>query len=175
MTLSVRSDNLVHIGTLERREALSYPESDPVKCLPILFVLLVSVGACTTQAIVSQAQLPLAPALTVERFLQAANTRDLETMSRLFGTDDGPIGDNRGRVEIELRMDLIAEILQHDDYEIVSEIRVPGAELPSNRIGVDITLPGGQMIRDVGFTVVLESQSRWLINVIELVKITSAE
>ena len=96
-------------------------------------------------------------------------------MSRLFGTDDGPIGDNRGRVEIELRMDLIAEILQHDDYEIVSEIRVPGAELPSNRIGVDITLPGGQMIRDVGFTVVLESQSRWLINVIELVKITSAE
>ena len=146
-----------------------------MKRLPILFVLLVSIGACTTQTTVSQAQLPLAPALTVERFLQAANTRDIETMSRLFGTDNGPIGDSSGRVEMELRMDLIAEILQHDDYEIISERRVPGAEVPSNRIGVDITLRGGQMIRDVGFTVVLESQSRWLLNVIELVKITEAE
>jgi hypothetical protein len=31
------------------------------------------------------------------------------------------------------------------------------------------------MIRDVGFTVVLESLNRWMINVIELVKITEAE
>jgi len=117
----------------------------------------------------------LAPALIVERFLQAANIRDLVTMARLFGTDDGPIGDRRGRVEVELRMDVIAEILQHDDYQIISERRVPGAEVPSNRIGVDLRLRGGTTVRDVGFTVVLESNDRWLINVIELVKITQAE
>ena len=57
---------------------------------------------------------------------------------------------------------------------IVSERVVPGAEVPSNRIGVDLTLPQGLMVRDVGFTVVLESPNRWLINVIELVKITEA-
>jgi hypothetical protein len=112
--------------------------------------------------------------LTVERFLQAANARDLETMSRLFGTHDGPIADSGSREEIELRMDVIAEILQHDDYEIISERRVPGAEFPSNRISVDLSLLGGTTVRDVGFTVV-ESDDRWLINVIEVVKITGAE
>ena len=143
-----------------------------MKRLPILFVLLMSVGACTSQTVVNQSQLPVAPALTVERFLQAANTRDLETMSRLFGNNDGPIGDSGSREEVELRMNVIAEILQHDDYVIVSERVVPGAEVPSNRIGVDLTLPQGLTVRDVGFTVVLESPNRWLINVIELVKIT---
>ena len=63
--------------------------------LPILFLLLTSAGACTSRTVVNQSQVQVAPALTVERFLQAANTRDLETMLRLFGTDDGPIADRR--------------------------------------------------------------------------------
>ena len=146
-----------------------------MKRLPILFLVLTSAGACTSRTVVNQPQLPIAPALMVERFLQAANARDLETMSRLFGTHDGPIGDRRGREEVELRMNVIAEILQHDDYEIISERSVPGAEFPSRRVGVDLVLPGGTTVRDVGFTLVLESDDRWLINVIEVMKITQAE
>ena len=42
-------------------------------------------------------------------------------MSRLSWNDDGPIGESGNREEIELRMNVIAEILQHDDHEIVSE------------------------------------------------------
>ena len=145
-----------------------------MKRLPILFGLLVSVGACTSQTVMNQSRLPVAPALTVERFLQAANTRDLETMSRLFGNNDGPIADYGSREKGELRMNVIAEILQHGDYEIVSERMVLGAEVPSNRIGVYLRLPQGTTVRDVGFTVVLESPNRWLANVIELVKITEA-
>ncbi len=144
-----------------------------MKRIPIWFLLLTSVGACTSRTNVSQAPLLVAPALTVERFLQAANTRDLETMARLFGTDDGPIGDTRRREEVELRMDVLAEVLRHDDYEIVSENTVPGAALPSLRIGVDIALPNGLTVGDVGFTLVLESADRWLINVIEVDKITA--
>ena len=106
---------------------------------------------------------------------QAANARDLETMSRLFGTDEGPIGDSRGREEVELRMDVIAEILRHDNYQIISERPVPGAQVPSIRIGVDMSLPGGTTVQDVGFTVVLEPPDRWLVNVIEVTKITGAE
>jgi hypothetical protein len=34
---------------------------------------------------------------------------------------------------------------------------------------------GGTTVRDVGFEVVLESDDRWLISIIELVKITQAE
>ena len=148
-----------------------------MKRLPIWFLLLMSAGACSSRTVVNQPQVLVAPALTVERFLRAANARDLETMSHLFGTDDGPIGDTGNRQEVELRMDLIAEILQHTDYEIASERRVPGAASQSDRVGVDIlvlTPRGTTMVRDVGFTVVLESPNRWLINVIELVKITAA-
>ena len=86
-----------------------------MKRLPILFVLLMSAGACTSQTVVNQSQLPVAPALTVERFLQAANTRDLETMSRLFGNNNGPIGDSGSMAEVELRMNVIAESLKHED------------------------------------------------------------
>ncbi len=146
-----------------------------MKRLPILFGLLMSAAACTSQTVMKQSQLPVAPSLTVERFLQAANTRDLETKSRLFGNDDGPIGDLGSREEVKLRMNVIAEILQHDDYEIISERSVPGAEFPSRRVGVDLVLPGGTTVRDVGFTLVLESDDRWLINVIEVIKITQAE
>ena len=148
-----------------------------MKRLPLWFLLLTSAGACSTQAVMDQSQPQVAPALTVERFLQAANTRDLETMSRLFGTDDGPIGDRGRRQQVELRMDLIAEILQHADYQITSERRVPGTASPNIRIGVDIlivTPRGTTMVEDVGFTVVLESPSRWLVTVIELTKITGA-
>ena len=149
-----------------------------MKRLPILFLIFASAGTCTSRTVANQPQLGVvgvAPTLTVERFLQAANTRDLETMSRLFGTDDGPIADRRGREEVELRMDVIAEILQHNDYEIVSDRRVPGAEIPSRRIGVDMFLPGGMTVRDVGFTLVLESPNRWLVNVIEVTKLTGVE
>ncbi len=145
-----------------------------MKRLPMWFLFAMSAGACTSRAVVSQPQFQLAPVLTVERFMQAANTRDLATMSRLFGTDDGAIGDTGRSEDIELRMDVIAEILQHDDYEIVSERMVPGATVPSRRVSVDILVPQGVMVRDVGFILVLESPNRWLINVIELVKITEA-
>ena len=145
-----------------------------MKRLPILFLVLTSAGACTSRTVVNQPQLQIAPALMVERFLQAANARDLETMSRLFGDGDGPIADTWDRQTFELRMDVLAEILRHDDYEIVSEGRVPGASLPSLRIGVNMALPNGLTIGDVGFTLVLESDDRWLINVIEVTKITGA-
>jgi len=145
-----------------------------MKRLPIWLLLLTSVGACATRTVVDQSQSQVAPALVVERFLQAVNTRNLETMSRLFGNEDGPFGDQRGRQETELRMDMLVEILVHDDYRIMSERRVAGASAPSNRISVDMLMPNGVTVRDVGFTVVLASSNRWLITLIDVEKITKA-
>ena len=151
-----------------------------MKRLTILFVLLTSTGACASRT-VNQPQFGIAPVevastLIVERFLQAANARDLNTMSRLFGTEDGLFADRRSRTEVELQMDALSEILRHDRYEMVSERRVAGAEAPSTRFGVDLLLPGGvTMVRDVGFTVVLESPNRWLVSLIEVDKVTETE
>ncbi len=140
------------------------------------FVVVASAGACTSQTVVNQPQFGVAPALSVERFLQAANARDLPGMSRLFGNEDGLFADRRSRTDVELQMDLLSEILRHDGYEIISERRVAGAEAPSTRFGVDLLLPGGvTTVRDVGFTVVLESPNRWLVNVVEVDKITGID
>lgn len=134
----------------------------------------------------------VAPMLSVERFLQATNARDLDSMARLFGTADGPAYDTGGvgcafrkigswlgmadrcvtRAEVELRMDAIARILRHEDYEIVSESSVAGRNHPTTRVGVDLT-QSERRVRDVPFVVVRTNEGRWLIQEIGLERVTS--
>ena len=137
----------------------------------------------------------LAPVLSVERFLQAANVGDLDAMARLFGNADGSFADRSGgsfscafkrmgswiglgdacldRAEIELRMNAIALIIQHDDYRIRSEAQVPGRDRPTTRIGVDIDR-GAESFADVPFDVVQTNDGRWLVENVGLEAITSA-
>lgn len=139
-----------------------------------LLVLTLAAGACTTQRAAngsSDAMAGMAPMLSVERFLQAANARDFEAMGQLFGTADGPV--DRDAQELELQMATMAEILRHQDYQIVSEQRAPGRENPTNRIGVNMR-KNDQTIRDVGFFVVQTADGRWFVEQIELEKITGA-
>lgn len=134
----------------------------------------------------------VAPMLSVERFLQAANSRDLDAMSRLFGTDDGPVADTGGTIgcafkkmgswiglgdacttaeDVELRMDAIAQILEHDDYRIANESRVAGRSVPTTRIGVNLVI-GEETVQNVPFIVVRTSEGRWLVQQIGLETIT---
>ena len=128
--------------------------------------------ACVTRVTATPAfdeMAGMAPILSVERFLQAANARDLEAMRRLFGTYEGPItGDQQ---ELELRMSVIAEILRHEDYRIVGEQREPGREHPTTRVMVTITKDGSQ-IPDVPFLVVQTTSGGWLIEQVDLERIT---
>jgi hypothetical protein len=112
----------------------------------------------------------VAPVLSVERFLQAANAKDYQAMAALFGTPSGPIEGDRS--DIELRMDAIARVLGHEDYRIASEAPVPGREVPTTRIGVDLTI-AGEVIRDVAFRVVQNGGGRWLVQEIDLEAITN--
>ncbi len=134
----------------------------------------------------------VAPMLSVERFLQASNGRDLEAMARLFGTAEGPVYDTGSgfgcafkkvgswlgvaqrcvsRTDVELRMDAIAGIIQHDDYRIVSESSVPGRRHPTTRIGVTLTRDG-RTFSDVPFVVVRTDEGRWLVQEIGLERVT---
>jgi hypothetical protein len=91
--------------------------------VPILVGAALAMAACSTQRVApsSSEMGGMGPLLTVERFLQAVNGRDYEAMADLFGTADGSIeGD---RTEIERRMDLMARILAHEDYDIATEAR----------------------------------------------------
>jgi len=159
--------------------------------LPTLLAAALAAG-CTTGRVASEGSAAVAPSLSVERFLQAANDRDLESMARLFGTVEGPIADTGGplgcafrklgswfgmshrcvtKPEVELRMDAIAGILRHQDYQIVSQADVPGRLEPTVRIGVDLTIRG-EIVRDVPFVLVRTREGRWLVQEIGLTKIT---
>ena len=144
-----------------------------------LLGMALALGACASQQVstssggssTTQAGVPsLAPVLSVERFLQAANVQDLGTMASLFGTYEGPIPGRRE--DIELRMNAIAAILSHDDYEIGSETREPGRTHPTQRIHVTLT-DGDQVHEDVPFLVVQSRNGSWLIEEIALEEITS--
>ena len=148
--------------------------------LPVLAAVAIALAACTTQEVgrdVSQTpavgELEVAPALTVERFLAAVNADEWESMGRLFGTSEGPFGDRNSREDVELRMNAIALILKHEDFAVRNQRRVPGRERTTMRLGVDLTVRG-ELIEDVAFLVVLAESGSWLIEEIDLVKVTSS-
>ena len=152
-----------------------------------LLAVAAAVSACTTTVVVNEAA-PVAAQLSVERFLQAANGRDVQSMGRLFGTQAGALGDTGGtfgcffkkigswfggtactkRTDIELRMDAIASVIQHQDYRIVREEPVAGRNSPTRRVMVDFTLEGGRAVSAAPFVVVQTAEGRWLVEEVPL-------
>ena len=152
-------------------------------------------GGCASTPSGSSDRMPgTAPMVSVERFLQAANTEDFDAMARIFGTAGGPIADQSGgtvscafrrigswirlsdrclsRSQIELRMNAIALLLRHDSYRVRSESGVAGRTSPTRRVGVDLE-QGSSVVADVPFVVVELSDGRWLVEEIGLERLTS--
>jgi len=169
--------------------------SHPPTVLPRAIVLstLVTAGllsACSSSTARSGQGAGLVAQLSVERFLQAANERDIETMGRLFGTSDGPIietGSTFGcmfkkigswfggtacadRRDVEIRLDAIAQLLRHDDYLVVDEQPLAGRLSEARQVFVNLTVEGEQVGR-VPFTVVRTSQGRWLVEAVDLERV----
>ena len=144
--------------------------------------LLLFVTACAAR---TNSASGFGPALTIERFLQAASAvtqlstaqgqgaaqmaDEIETMARLFGTSDGSILERDPRDEVERRMFLIAQIIEHSDYQLAGERAVPGRSREAIEVTVRLTNESGPV--DVPFTVV-EADGEWLIENIALDRIT---
>jgi hypothetical protein len=149
-------------------------------------------GCATSSARVNPAT-AIEPQLSVERFLQAANERDLDSMGRLFGTADGALGDTgstfgcafkkigswfggepcRTRQEVELRMDAIASILEHVNYTVTQQQMVAGRDHPTTRVLVDLEVEAGRVVRNVPFVVVSGPGGQWLVEEIDLQRVMS--
>lgn len=158
-----------------------------------LLTLVFSQAACT-QVVVENPAAVLGAQLSVERFLQAANQRDVQAMGRLFGTSEGAALDTGGTVgcafkkigsafggdscvkrqEVEIRMDAIASILEHEDYRIGREERVAGRTNPATRVYVDMTTGQGRSVKNVPFVVVQDGGGRWLIENVDLQRVMAA-
>lgn len=160
-----------------------------VRPFGLLALAILSVASCTQQS-GPAAVAPVAAQLSVERFLQAANDRDVDSMGRLFGTHDGPamntgstfscffkkIGSWFGgtactkKTEVEIRMDTIASIIHYEDYRIVREEAVAGRTYPARRVMVDLTIEGDE-VTDAPFVVVQTTEGRWLVEQVPLEQI----
>jgi hypothetical protein len=161
-----------------------------IRHLVVLGATSVALAACTTTYVMPSAAAPVAAQLSVERFLQAANQRDVEAMGYLFGTKDGPVMDTGSplgcafkkigslfggnscvkKTDVEIRMDAIASILAHDDYRIAREERVAGRESPTTRVLVNMTVQGAS-IPGVPFVVVQSDEGRWLVQEVDLARV----
>jgi hypothetical protein len=128
--------------------------------------------------------------LSLERFLQAANERDIESMGRLFGTVNGPVWDTGSTFgcffkkigswfggnscvkhdDVEVRLDAIARVLEHQDYKVVREEPVAGRLNTATRIFVDLTVDG-EKVPDIPFVVVRTGGGQWLVEEIDLQKV----
>ena len=144
--------------------------------------LLLFVAACAAR---SQTASGFGPSLTIERFLQAASAvsqlseaqgqgagqmaDEIETMARLFGTEDGSVLERDPRDEVEQRMFLIAQILEHTDYQLAGERAVPGRSRDAIEVNVRLTNAAGTV--DVPF-IVVQADGEWLIENIHLEAVT---
>jgi hypothetical protein len=155
----------------------------------LLTWVALAAGSCTT-VVQRGADAGVVAQLSVERFLQAANARDVESMGRIFGTAEGPIMDTGStfgcffkkigswfggdscvkRRDVEVRLDAIARVLQHEDYRIVREEAVAGRIHRARRIFVDLTV-GGERVADIPFVVVQAKEGRWLVEAVDLQRV----
>jgi hypothetical protein len=109
------------------------------------------------------------PALTVERFLQAANTNDWSTMSRLFGTSDKTIDELDGSSQAQRRMQLLSSLLRHDDFAFRGQRQVPGRLQDATELMVQLRQGTRQV--DVPFRVVRRKGGGWIIEWIDTVQL----
>jgi hypothetical protein len=139
-----------------------------------LMLAMVVVTACVKEQVVSGARSAanLGPSLVVEQFMRALNSepKDAVTMARLFGTKEGPVGARDPKNQVEQRMFAIAAILQHDDYEVVREVQVPGRTAEATQLIVRVKR--GERISNVPFTLVRYKEG-WLIEQIGIDVITN--
>lgn len=109
-------------------------------------------------------------ALVVEQFLRAVNANDLDAMARLFGTRQGPIVRLYDRKQVDDRMFALANILKHDDYQIVRNEIVPGRREEATNLIVRMSVRGRES--EVPYTLVWSNDRTWLIEQIDLQKVT---
>lgn len=159
-----------------------------------LLALALLVPAACTRYVVETPAAAVGAQLSVERFLQAANERDVRAMGRIFGTADGSAmetGSTFGcmfkkmgswfggtpcvkKQDVEIRMDAIASVLQHRDYQIVEERRVAGRVAPTTQVLVNMTTELGVEVSRVPFEVVRDDDGRWLVQRVDLERVMAA-
>ena len=139
--------------------------------LAALLLTLAACGAGTEEPRLPVASAGPGPMLVVERFLQAANATDLETMTQLFGTAEATIEELDGQQLAEQRMYLLAQLLQHQDFTVQGQRTVPGRSREATELLVRLTREGETVV--VPHRVVRRAGGGWIIEFIDVTPLTA--
>ena len=97
--------------------------------------------------------------LAVDAFLGAVKARDLQAMSIVFGTNNGPARETMDRTELEKREIILACYFNNDSYRILGE--------RSGQAGhreVNVELKKGNLVRQSTFYAIEGPGGRWYVD-----------
>lgn len=141
----------------------------------VALLLAVLATACASRTIVERPTGPppnaeVAASLVVEQFLRAANSNDLDTMARLFGTRDGSVLRRDPKDAVDRQMFALASVLRHDSYVILGSDVVPGRRDEATQINVQMVFGTKEVV--VPWLVVYSTDGDWLVEQIDIRRIT---
>jgi hypothetical protein len=97
--------------------------------------------------------------LAVDQFLKAVNAKDLQAMSTVFGTKDGPARETMDRTELEKREVILACYFAHDGARILGE----SAGTQGHR-DIRVELKKGNLARQTTFYSIRGPGGRWYVD-----------
>lgn len=121
-------------------------------------VLLVLLAACHRGGVAGSATGASSPEGAVNAFLAAAKAQDLQAMSVVWGTTDGPVRATMPRDELDKREIIMIRLLCQADGRVVG--KSPG---PSGHQLVRVELKRATAAVEVNFTTVQGPRSRWYV------------
>ena len=131
-----------------------------------LFLLAACSSATRTAG--NSGELTGAPAaqLAVQQFLSAVNAKDLQAMSTVFGTKNGPARETMDRTELEKREIILACYFAHDSARILRE--TPG--LQGHR-DIQVELKRGNLTRQTTFFTIKGPGDRWYVDNMDIASV----
>jgi hypothetical protein len=124
-------------------------------------LFLLASCSSATQKMGSNGQITGAPSaqLAVDQFLKAVNAKDLQAMSTIFGTKDGPARETMDRTELEKREVILACYFNNDSYRTLGE--TGGAQ---GHREIKVELKKGNLARETTFYAIKGPGGRWYID-----------
>ena len=134
----------------------------------IVGVFLLAACSSATRTASNSGQLTgaSAPQVAVDQFLKAVNEKDLQAMSTVFGTKNGPARETMDHTELEKREVILACYFAHDSARILSET----AGLQSHR-DVRVELKKGNLTRQTTFFTIKGPGDRWYVDNMDIASV----
>ena len=138
----------------------------------LAMVGLLVVAACARPVSVGTAASPNTPGAAtareaVQKFMAAAKAQDLQAMSNVWGTRDGPVRSTMERQELEQREIILLCYLKHDSYKIMSESPAANGE----RV-FEVESTYRDLTRSANFFATLGPADRWYLRTFDNEKLT---